>query len=222
MYQVSLSSAAKRLAAGCILLFCFSATAQDTDGDGVPDLTDNCSQVPNPAQLDVDADLLGNACDADFNNDGSVNFLDFVQLTGAFQTANPLFDLNGDGIVNFLDISLFVPSFNGTPGPGAIGASFASDVQPIFMSKCAPCHTILGLGGHNLATSYADNLATGSQFTCGGTTIGECALVRVRSGQMPPGAGCTGNPVTDAGNVSCLNYTEQSLVFSWINGGLAP
>lgn len=34
----------------------------DADGDGVPDMMDNCPAVPNPDQADDDGDGLGNAC----------------------------------------------------------------------------------------------------------------------------------------------------------------
>jgi hypothetical protein len=36
---------------------------QDTDGDGVLDLFDNCRRTPNPSQYDSDADGAGDVCD---------------------------------------------------------------------------------------------------------------------------------------------------------------
>ena len=35
----------------------------DTDGDGTPDIFDNCPDLANPDQLDRDFDLIGDACD---------------------------------------------------------------------------------------------------------------------------------------------------------------
>lgn len=34
----------------------------DTDGDGIPDLRDNCATTPNPDQADADGDGIGDAC----------------------------------------------------------------------------------------------------------------------------------------------------------------
>ena len=42
----------------------------DTDGDGVPDGSDNCPDAHNDLQTDTDADLAGDACDQDDDGDG--------------------------------------------------------------------------------------------------------------------------------------------------------
>jgi hypothetical protein len=36
---------------------------KDTDGDGVPNASDNCPDAANPNQLDSDRDGFGDACD---------------------------------------------------------------------------------------------------------------------------------------------------------------
>ncbi len=38
-------------------------TQKDNDGDGIPDILDNCKNLANPDQLDSDGDGLGDACD---------------------------------------------------------------------------------------------------------------------------------------------------------------
>lgn len=44
----------------------------DTDGDGIPDDTDNCPLIPNEFQEDADGDLIGDVCDecTDTDDDG--------------------------------------------------------------------------------------------------------------------------------------------------------
>jgi hypothetical protein len=63
----------------------------EADGDGVPDATDNCPTVSNPAQTDSDSDGLGDACDPDNDNDGVADSGDNCPFT-----ANP-FQENFDG-----------------------------------------------------------------------------------------------------------------------------
>jgi hypothetical protein len=45
----------------------------DADGDGVPDATDNCPDVTNTDQSDIDGDGLGDECDEDMDGDGYTN-----------------------------------------------------------------------------------------------------------------------------------------------------
>src|SRR5262249_39748195 len=58
--------------------------ADDADGDGVPDLADNCAAAANPDQADHDQDGAGDACDLDDDGDGVVDTSDNCPTT-----ANP-------------------------------------------------------------------------------------------------------------------------------------
>lgn len=48
----------------------------DTDGDGVPQLRDNCPLVPNANQADSDGDGRGDACALDWDGDGLIDSAD--------------------------------------------------------------------------------------------------------------------------------------------------
>ncbi|WP_171017244.1 PA14 domain-containing protein [Maribacter sp. ACAM166] len=59
----------------------------DTDGDGINDITDNCSSTSNPSQLNTDGDGVGDVCDSDDDNDG---ILDTVEDGSCTATTNAL------------------------------------------------------------------------------------------------------------------------------------
>lgn len=61
----------------------------DGDGDGVHDGVDNCVAIENPAQLDLDGDGLGNACDPDADGDGIPNGSDCAPLDAMAFAAPP-------------------------------------------------------------------------------------------------------------------------------------
>ncbi|MCA1779694.1 MAG: thrombospondin type 3 repeat-containing protein [Xanthomonadaceae bacterium] len=58
------------LSAGTGILDPLSAPFVDLDRDGADDRADNCLGLPNPTQLDTDADGQGDACDNDDDGDG--------------------------------------------------------------------------------------------------------------------------------------------------------
>ncbi len=65
----------------------------DVDGDGVCGDVDNCSETPNADQLNMDGDLLGDACDDDRDGDGTRNAIDAFPNDATEDT-----DTDGDGI----------------------------------------------------------------------------------------------------------------------------
>lgn len=96
----------------------FSADpSADSDEDGVPDASDNCTETANAAQTDADADGYGNLCDADLNNDCVVNTTDLGLLRVAFFSSDAAADFNSDGIVNVTDLGLMRTAFFAAPGP---------------------------------------------------------------------------------------------------------
>ena len=100
--------------------------------------------------------------------------------------------------------------------------TYTADVMPIFLNKCDTCHTGDGLGGHNIGTTYSDALLPADVSDCNNPDllVGQCTIVRIQSGEMPLGAGCSGDPAQDAGNADCLTQAEQDAVQAWIDDGL--
>jgi hypothetical protein len=92
----------------------------DDDDDGVRDRRDNCIEVANADQRDTDKDGIGNACDADLNDDCTVNFTDLGELKSLFFTPDPDADFDGDGAVNFVDLGIMKAGFFLPPGPSGV------------------------------------------------------------------------------------------------------
>jgi uncharacterized protein (TIGR03790 family) len=110
----------------------FAAVA-DSDGDGIPDASDNCVLVPNTDHRDTDGDGYGNLCDADLDNDGTVSTSwgvvnppaargDFekIELAAATGSYDANCDLDGDGKVDAVDVSIASLSLFLPPGPSGL------------------------------------------------------------------------------------------------------
>ena len=85
----------------------YAGTRPDTDGDGIPDGSDNAYLTHNPGQEDTDGDGWANAADADLDGDGMVTATDFALFRLDFgASGNGLdADFNSDGSVNSVDFA---------------------------------------------------------------------------------------------------------------------
>lgn len=94
----------------------------DADLDGVADASDNCLYVANPSQCDTNGDGYGNHCDADIDNNGTVNSFDLEALRSVFGSvgANDA-DLDCNGVVNSFDLLRLRDQFG--EGPGLSGTT---------------------------------------------------------------------------------------------------
>ncbi|MDJ0866544.1 MAG: thrombospondin type 3 repeat-containing protein [Myxococcota bacterium] len=109
----------------------------DSDGDGVPDFRDNCLALANPDQRDANRDGYGNACDADYDDDGLVGIADFNRLRSRFGSTDadpgfdPEVDVDGDGAVGIVDFNRLRGSFGEPPGPSGLACAGSAPCPPI-------------------------------------------------------------------------------------------
>jgi hypothetical protein len=109
--------------------FSLATAAVDGDGDTVPDAFDNCAQAANASQLDTNSDGFGNACDADYDDDGRVGGSDYLSLGRAFGTTrgdpryDPEIDSTGDGAIGGPEYLILGRSWAGGPGPSGLACA---------------------------------------------------------------------------------------------------
>jgi Thrombospondin type 3 repeat len=69
----------------------------DFDDDAIPDVEDNCPYVANPLQENHDADVPGDACDTDDDDDSKVDGSDTCSAGDTGWTSNGTTDQDSDG-----------------------------------------------------------------------------------------------------------------------------
>jgi hypothetical protein len=103
----------------------FAGSAPDSDGDGVTDAIDNCSDRVNTGQDDTDLDDCGNLCDADYGQTGTAGLADFGAFVAAFGGTDEE-KCHVEAIpgctVGLGDFGFFVANFGVIPGPSGTTA----------------------------------------------------------------------------------------------------
>jgi hypothetical protein len=74
----------------------FAANPNDTDNDGILNISDNCPFTSNANQADLDGDSKGDACDDDIDGDGVLNTADNCPMTANVDQADEDADKIGD------------------------------------------------------------------------------------------------------------------------------
>jgi hypothetical protein len=121
----------------------------DTDGDGIPDASDNCPSVFTPGQDNQDGDANGDACDSDMDGDGVPNGTDNCNDAAnpgqedfnADDVGDACDDTDGDGVVDGSDNCVFVINPPQTNADGdslgdACDSDRDGDTKPNVVDNC--------------------------------------------------------------------------------------
>ncbi|MFQ3189770.1 MAG: hypothetical protein ACI936_000896 [Paraglaciecola sp.] len=96
----------EEIAAGSNPLDSTSTPVIDTDLDGIDDSVDNCPLIANFAQLNTDDDILGNACDADDDNDRMPDVYEIANSLNSLDSSDARLDPDNDSLDNLKEYQL--------------------------------------------------------------------------------------------------------------------
>ena len=105
----------------------------DLDGDGLLNADDNCDNIANVDQQDVDSDGIGDVCDSDNDNDGMDDAFEIANGFNRFDASDASLDSDGDGVSNLEE---YLAGTDLT----------VDDYPPVFASNALPALNIQAAG----------------------------------------------------------------------------
>ena len=144
-----------------------SGAFNDSDGDGIENTADNCPNVANPEQSDLNGDGEGDVCDDDIDGDGAFNDeeaaagTDPLDASSCFECFN--WDVDGDGEAKALTDGLIVIrhlfGFSGDSlSAGAIGTAAARKNPSVLASYLEGARSQLDIDGDGKSEPLTDGL----------------------------------------------------------------
>ena len=178
----------------------------DTDGDGAPDDADNCVNVPNPNQSDIDQDGVGDRCDPD---QGGETDLDGDGLTENEELAlgtdpnNP--DTDGDGTSDGDEVNAGTDPLDPT--------SFPVPPDPSLLAR----YEFSTNGG----ATVPDSSGNGNDASC--TPGVTCPAFTAVDGQGPGACDFSGDGnYIELPNESAFDFTTQFSASLWMKSSNPP
>lgn len=133
-----------------------AAESGDFDGDGLANASDNCPAVPNPDQIDLDADGIGDACDPE-------NTVDIDIKPGGVPNS---IKLSAKGVVSVAILSTSSLDAPARTDPASL--TFGRTGEEVSLSRCGGPTDVNGDGRPDLVCQFASTL-TGFRL---GDTVG--------------------------------------------------
>ena len=203
------------------------STPSDVDGDGIPDSSDNCLTLSNPAQTDTDGDGTGDVCDPTPNGGSAPNDTDGDGILdtndNCVSVSNPdQTDSDGDGWGDACDTGGGV----GTTDTDEDGVSDSEDNCPLVANSDQADADADGVGNScdncpataNSDQLDADNNGQGDVCDSGGGDEGRVTAGLQVLYTFLEGSGTTVSDVSNSGTPLDLTI-ENSTGVSWVSGG---
>ncbi|MDI1476536.1 kelch repeat-containing protein [Polyangium sp. y55x31] len=201
-------------AAGALCVEGVSKCSNDADGDGKPNVEDNCPKVPNLDQTNSDVDPLGDSCDPDDDDDGIPDFDPAgnpLDLCPTIPNGGQNGDGDGDGAGDGCDCKTNASTLgDGTPCDdgnlctvaGTCQDGACVEVQPKNCPAPGPC--MVGLcepsTGNCLGAPVADNTPCNVGGSLGVCLAGSCFIESGSGSGSGGGAGGSGGNGSGGGS----------------------